>query len=180
MIISIQKRTCCGKSYIHCNINNERNSSAPYISLINESRFVILKTDDNFNQCQYFGVDWTFCRASLHAYVCMYACLYEKKFCSSDGQSLSSHHSGPRSIPWMLWWTKWHWDRYSEGTTIFLANSHSTYAPFLSFIILDSLSSSLQCLSTNGPRQSHPTLNSVACSPQANYTDRAAAACQRS
>jgi hypothetical protein len=34
--------------------------------------------------------------------------------------------SNPGQITWDLWWTKWHWDRFSPSTTISLAKSHST------------------------------------------------------
>jgi hypothetical protein len=27
---------------------------------------------------------------------------------------------------WDLWWTKWHWSRFSPSTSVSLANSHST------------------------------------------------------
>jgi hypothetical protein len=43
--------------------------------------------------------------------------------------SPTSHRGGPGSSPrqfmWNLWWTKWHWDRFSPSTSVSLANSHS-------------------------------------------------------
>jgi hypothetical protein len=50
----------------------------PTLVQLRSLNFFILKTDDNSNQCQYFGDGCTFCIVSRHAYVCMYACLYEK------------------------------------------------------------------------------------------------------
>jgi hypothetical protein len=29
-------------------------------------------------------------------------------------------------VMWDLWWTKWHWGRFSQGTSVSLANLHST------------------------------------------------------
>jgi hypothetical protein len=36
---------------------------------------------------------------------------------------------------WDLWWTKWHWGRFSPTTTIFSAN-HSTDCSTLIIIII--------------------------------------------
>jgi hypothetical protein len=42
----------------------------------------------------------------------------------------NSHRGGPGSIRgpvmWDLWWTKWHWGRFSPSTSVSTANSHST------------------------------------------------------
>ena len=32
---------------------------------------------------------------------------------------------------WDLWWTKWHWDRFSPSTSVFPCQFHSTGAPLL-------------------------------------------------
>jgi hypothetical protein len=32
---------------------------------------------------------------------------------------------------WDLWWTKWHWDRFSPSTSVFPSQFHSTGAPLL-------------------------------------------------
>jgi hypothetical protein len=41
-----------------------------------------------------------------------------------------SHRADPGSSPgqvmWDLWWTKWHWGRFSPGTSVSLANLHFT------------------------------------------------------
>jgi hypothetical protein len=40
-----------------------------------------------------------------------------------------------RSGMWDLWWTKWHWDRFSLSTSFSHANSHSTdYSTFIIII----------------------------------------------
>jgi hypothetical protein len=43
---------------------------------------------------------------------------------------MASHRGGPGSIPgqvmWDLWWTKWHWGRFSPNTSVSPANFHST------------------------------------------------------
>jgi hypothetical protein len=40
-----------------------------------------------------------------------------------------SHRGGPVSIPdqfmWDLWWTKWHWDRFSPSSSVFPSQFHS-------------------------------------------------------
>jgi hypothetical protein len=45
---------------------------------------------------------------------------------SSGGWSPASHCGGPGQVMWDLWWTKWHWGRFSPGTSVSPANSHST------------------------------------------------------
>jgi hypothetical protein len=41
----------------------------------------------------------------------------------------ASHRGCPDPIPgqimWDLWWTKWHWGRFSASTSVSPANSHS-------------------------------------------------------
>jgi hypothetical protein len=32
---------------------------------------------------------------------------------------------------WDLWWTKWHWDRFSPSTSVFPRQFHSTCVPLL-------------------------------------------------
>jgi hypothetical protein len=32
---------------------------------------------------------------------------------------------------WNLWWTKWHWDRFSPNTSVFPCQFHSIGAPLL-------------------------------------------------
>jgi hypothetical protein len=48
----------------------------------------------------------------------------------SGGYSLASHVGGPGSIlgqvMWDLWWTKWHWGRFSPSISLPPANSSST------------------------------------------------------
>jgi hypothetical protein len=43
---------------------------------------------------------------------------------------MASHRGDPGSIPgqvmWDLWWTKWHWGKFSPSTSVSLANPHST------------------------------------------------------
>jgi hypothetical protein len=34
--------------------------------------------------------------------------------------------SSPGKVMWDLWWTKWHWGRFSQSTSVSLVNSHST------------------------------------------------------
>jgi hypothetical protein len=34
-----------------------------------------------------------------------------------------------RVVMWDLWWTKWHWGRFSQCTSISAVNSHSTKCP---------------------------------------------------
>jgi hypothetical protein len=45
---------------------------------------------------------------------------------------LVSHHGGPGSHPdqsiWDLWWTKWHWDRFSSSSSVFPSQYHSSVA----------------------------------------------------
>jgi hypothetical protein len=48
----------------------------------------------------------------------------------------SIHRGGPDSIlgrsMWDLWWTKWHWDRFSpQSTSVFPCQFHSTGATLL-------------------------------------------------
>jgi hypothetical protein len=49
---------------------------------------------------------------------------------SSGGYSPASQSGGPGSslgqVMWDLWWTKWHWGRFSPNTSVSPANSHST------------------------------------------------------
>jgi hypothetical protein len=49
---------------------------------------------------------------------------------SSGGLSLASHRGGPVSsldqAMWNLWWTTWHWGRFSPSTSVSSANLHST------------------------------------------------------
>jgi hypothetical protein len=33
----------------------------------------------------------------------------------------------PGEVMWDLWWTKWHWDRFSLSTSVSPANSHSIH-----------------------------------------------------
>jgi hypothetical protein len=51
----------------------------------------------------------------------------------SGGLSLASDHRGPGSIlgqsMWDLWWTKWHWDRFSQRISVFPCQFHSSSAP---------------------------------------------------
>jgi hypothetical protein len=58
--------------------------------------------------------------------------LEEEDKVSSDraiAQAVSGwrHRAGPDSNPdlvlWDLWWTKWHWGRFSPSTSVSLANS---------------------------------------------------------
>jgi hypothetical protein len=37
---------------------------------------------------------------------------------------------------WDLWWTKWHWDRFSPSTSVSSANSHSTDCSTFIIIII--------------------------------------------
>jgi hypothetical protein len=38
---------------------------------------------------------------------------------------------------WDLWWTKWHWDRFSQSTSVSPANFHSTeYSTIIIIIIV--------------------------------------------
>jgi hypothetical protein len=32
----------------------------------------------------------------------------------------------PGQVAWDLWWTEWHWGRFSPGTSVYPANHHST------------------------------------------------------
>jgi hypothetical protein len=34
--------------------------------------------------------------------------------------------SGPGQVMWDLWWTRWHWGKFSPSISVSLANSHST------------------------------------------------------
>jgi hypothetical protein len=34
--------------------------------------------------------------------------------------------SSPGQVMWDLWWTKWHWGRFSQSTSVSPANSYST------------------------------------------------------
>jgi hypothetical protein len=48
---------------------------------------------------------------------------------NSNGRSLPSHRGRPGSCPGsmcVLWWTKWHWGRFSPSTSVSPANHHST------------------------------------------------------
>jgi hypothetical protein len=49
---------------------------------------------------------------------------------SSGGYSPASRRGGPGSTPgqvmWDLWWTKWHWGRFSPSAWVSPANSHFT------------------------------------------------------
>jgi hypothetical protein len=38
-------------------------------------------------------------------------------------------------VRWHLWWTKWHWGRFSPSTSVSPANSHSTNCSTLIIII---------------------------------------------
>jgi hypothetical protein len=39
---------------------------------------------------------------------------------------LAVDFSAHGQVMWDLWWTKWHWGRFSRSTSISSANSHST------------------------------------------------------
>jgi hypothetical protein len=74
------------------------------------------------------------CCDHIYVIICNYLC--NRPCPSSGGQSPTSHHGGPGSSPgqvmWDLWWTKWHWGRFSLSTSVPLANSHSTdYSTFI-------------------------------------------------
>jgi hypothetical protein len=61
--------------------------------------------------------------------------------CRSSGiQSSVSQRGGPRSstgqVVWDLWWTKWHWGRFSPSTSVSPANLHSTDCSTFIIIII--------------------------------------------
>jgi hypothetical protein len=37
---------------------------------------------------------------------------------------------------WDLWWTKWHWSRFSPSTSVSPANSHSTDCSTLIVVVI--------------------------------------------
>jgi hypothetical protein len=59
---------------------------------------------------------------------------------SSGGKSLASRRGGPGSSPSQvmcdLWWTKWHWYRFSPTTSVYPANLHSTNCSTIIIIII--------------------------------------------
>jgi hypothetical protein len=46
----------------------------------------------------------------------------------------------PRSGMWDLWWTKWHWCRFSLSTSVFPASSHPTDCSTFIIIVPSGLS----------------------------------------
>jgi hypothetical protein len=79
---------------------------------------------------------------------------------SNTYYTLASHRGGQGSIPgqvmWDLWWTKWHWGRFSPSTLVSPANPHSTDC---SIIIIDHPGLVQQANSGRRTKwtQSHPT-----------------------
>jgi len=55
----------------------------------------------------------------------------KRPFCDSEDLLTASHHGSLGSIPGQsicgVWWTKWHWDRFSPNTVVFPC----TYAPIM-------------------------------------------------
>jgi hypothetical protein len=44
--------------------------------------------------------------------------------------------SSPGQVMWDLWWTKWHWGRFSPSTSVSPANFHSTDCSTFIIIII--------------------------------------------
>jgi hypothetical protein len=66
----------------------------------------------------------------------------------SDNQSQAPHRGGLGSIPgqimWDLWWTKWHWGRFSPSASVSAATSHSNNCyTFTNHPIMDTIVSIL-------------------------------------
>jgi hypothetical protein len=57
----------------------------------------------------------------------------KKDFNSTNGSKGKNPGMNKKKIPgqsmWDLWWTKWHWNRFSPSTSVFPYQFHSTGAP---------------------------------------------------
>jgi hypothetical protein len=81
---------------------------------------------------------------------------------------------------WDLWWTKWHWGRFSPSTSVFLANSHSTNCSRRSTSIVSGCYNwpvsgwrtkwvRSHAIPRNWKEKLHGVLVSLACTEQAHY-----------
>jgi hypothetical protein len=66
-------------------------------------------------------------------------------FGHSSGRFSPASHSGAQGlilsrIMWDMWWTKWHWSRLFQSTSVSHANSHSTnYSIIMNHPIIDAI-----------------------------------------
>jgi hypothetical protein len=48
--------------------------------------------------------------------------------------TVAARGSNPGLVMWDLWWTKWHWGRFSPSTSVSPANLHSTNCSTITLI----------------------------------------------
>jgi hypothetical protein len=106
----IQPSTFCKQSF------NLRNISTSF----NTTDLSRADTYISFSVCMCTVWQWTRFIVLFSSLVTM-----DLRPCHSSGGY--SPGSSPGQVMWDLWWTKWHWGRFSPSSLVSSANSHSTH-----------------------------------------------------
>jgi hypothetical protein len=60
---------------------------------------------------------------------------YIKQRLNPYSRTLCKHHGGPGQSMCDVWWTKWHWERFSPSSSDFPCQYHSTAALHTNLIL---------------------------------------------